>query len=252
MDVGAFSDAVGRPGSDIRTTLSEVALDELLFAVHTGRFTGAVRLGGLPEADRLCFRDGAFVGMRPRPSVDGAGLQAALLSLRLLSRATLAALTDDGPCPPKALAKVLVEHRMVTAADLQRAIDEHTRRRLFALYDLPPATPVRALQGLDHVAEFWPVSIDVRPVVAFGVVARANAFRRAAMMDKVKGRTVRLQSPYDETRNSYGLPPPILYALKSLQRGVSLDRSDSLPGLSVEETAGVLLLLDRMALLHIE
>ena len=177
MDVGSLSEAVARDGADVALTLAEVTFDELLLTVHTGRFTGAINLGESPGSDRLSFRDGAFVGMRPRPAADAYGLQEALLGLRLLSPETLAAFSDDGALEPRELAKALVEQRLVSEVDMQRALEEHTRRRLFALYDLPPATPVRVRQGLNYLAGFWPVSIDVRPVVAFGLVVRAHPTR---------------------------------------------------------------------------
>lgn len=252
MDVGALSEAAARPGTDVAFTLEDVPLDELLLTLHTARFTGAVRVGEPPDADRLCFREGAFVGLRPRPSRDAAGLREAVLGLRLVSAETLAAVSDDGTAPARSMAKALVERGLVSAADLQRATEEHTRRRLFALYDLSPATAVRVRQGLDQVAGFWPVSMDVRPVVAFGMVVRADPRRRAAMMDKVRGRLVRLLSPYDERRNSYGLPPPVVLALKSLEEGARMVGKAALPGLTTDETAGLLLLLDRMALLRVD
>ena len=252
MDVVSFGEAVAKPGADITVTLADIPLDELLLTLHTGRFTGDVRIGDPPDTDRFCIREGTFVGMRPRPSLDTKGLQGALLAYRLVSEETLAALSDDGMAPARTLAKTLLEQGLVSEADMQRAIEEHVRRRLFALYDLPPVSTSRVRQGLDHVAGFWPVPIDVRPVVAFGMVVRADQFRRAAMMDKVRGRLVRLLSPYDEQRNSYGLPPPVVAAMKSLEEGARMVGEVALPGLSIEETAGLLLLLDRMALLRLE
>ena len=252
MDVAALSEAVAQPGADLRLTLGNVSLDELLLTVHTARLTGAVRIGTPPQVDRLCFRDGAFVGIRPRPETDASGLQDAILSLRILSTEALAALSEDGRGDARAFAAGLREHRLLTEADLQRAIDEHTRRRLFELYDLGADTPVRVRQGLEQVAGFWPVSIDVRPVVAFGMVVRADPVRRAKMMAKVKGRSVRLLSPYDERRNSYGLPPPVVAATKALEGGFTMVETMTLPGLSTDETAGLLLLLDRMALLRVD
>ena len=72
------------------------------------------------------------------------------------------------------------------------------------------------------------------------------------MVHKVRGRMVRILTPYDERRNSYGLPPPVVAALRSLERGFRMVGTVALPGLSSEETAGLLLLLDRMALLRVE
>ncbi len=252
MDVGALSEAVMVRGAEVTLTLGEVALDELLLTVHTGRFTGAVRVGEPPESDRLCFRDGAFVGMKPRPSADARGFTETLLALRMLTPETLSALSDDGTREPRSLAKSLVEQRLLEERDLRRAIEEHTRRRLFALYDLTRPTPIRIREGIEHVAGFWPVPIDVRPIVAFGMVVRADPERRSGMLAKVRGRTARIVTPYDERRNSYGLPPPVVAALRSLERGHRMEGDMALPGLSSAETAGLLLLLDRMALLQVD
>ena len=252
MDVGALTEALAGPGAMVTFTLGAVAFDELLLTIHTGRFTGAVRIGEPPEVDRLCFRDGAFVGMRPRPSQDADGLHEALLGLRLVTAETLAALSEDATLAPRALTKRLLDEGLISSEDLRRTLEEHTRRRLFALYDLDPRTTVRIRQGLEQLAGFWPVSVDVRPIVAFGMVVRAGPARRAQLLDKVRGRVVRLLAPYDAQRNSYGLPPPVVQALSSLETGFRMVGTVALPGLSSDETAGLLLLLDRMALLHVD
>ena len=252
MDVGALTEALAESGAHVSLTLGDVALDELLLTAHAGRFTGAIRLGDPPKSDRLCFREGALVGLQPRPDDDGPGLSAALKALQLVSEETWAAVSDDGAREPRAIAKALLEQRLVDEDDMQRAIHEHTRRRLFALYDLSTETSVRVRQGLEQLAGFWPVPTDVRPVVAFGMVVRASPARRAAILEKVCDRVVRIVAPYDEQRNSYGLPPPVVTATKSLEHGFRMSGTASLPGLSTEETAGLLLLLDRIALLRIE
>ncbi|MEO1338672.1 MAG: hypothetical protein AAFV29_23715, partial [Myxococcota bacterium] len=215
-------------------------------------FTGVVYLGESHQADRICLREGAFVGMAVRRSADAVGLQDALLSFRIVSEDALAALSDDGTQDARLLAKVLVERRFVSEADLHRAVEAHVRRRLFALYDLGATEPVRVRQGLMHLASFWPVAMDIRPFVAFGMVVRSSAGRRAAIMAEVRGRTVRIVAPYDARRNGYGLPPPVVGAMKALESGVYMDDAVTLPGLSADETAGLLLLLHRMSLLQLD
>ncbi len=252
MDAGALKETVTQTGAHVALTLADLALDELLLTLHAGRFTGAIRLGSSPESDRLCFREGALVGMRPRPSEDGPGLQAALLALHLVPLPTMAAVSDDGARDPRDWARTLRARRLVDDEGLRRAIHEHTRCRLFALYDLGPETPVRIRQGLEQLAGFWPVPTDVRPMVAFGMVVRASASRRAAMLEKVRDRVVRTVAPYDAQRNSYGLPPPVVAATKPLEHGFRMSGTAALPGLSSEETAGLLLLFDRISMLRIE
>ena len=252
VDVTAFSESIARPGAVVALTLRELALDELLLSLHTARFTGMARIGDKPDADRLCFREGGFVGMQPRPSIDGPGLRSTLRSLKLVSEEALAAVGDDGALEARALAQALTSQRLVAEADMDAAVAEHVRRRLFALYDLPDSTPFKVRQGLDQLAGFWPVSLDVRPLVAFGMVNRADPRRRSALLDRVGGRQVQIVAPYDAQRNSYGLPPPVVSAMRSLEVGQTVDGSFALAGLSNAQTAGLLLLLDRMSLLRVE
>lgn len=192
------------------------------------------------------------MGMRPRRTQDGSGLRRAVRGMRWISDEAWAAVSDDGRRDPRQIVAALLEDRLVDATRLQRAIELHVRRRLFALYDLPAATRLRIREGIDRLADFWPAPIDMRPVIAFGTVARADPRRRAALMKRVLGRTVRLVAPYDARRNQHGLPPAVVSAVQALEDGRRMTPDDALPGLSPEQTVGVLLLLDRMALLKLD
>jgi hypothetical protein len=238
------------PGGQTRFSLLDVPFDEVLLSLHVGRFTGVVEVGTGPEVDRVFLREGAVVGLRARPSVDRALLLDSLQALKLASPEAAAAAMDDAP-DGLALGQHLIDAGLVSANDLDRAAEEAARRRLFAIYD-DDTQPVRVAQGMERLAHFHPVFVDVRPAIAFGMVVRAGDDRKIAMVEKVRGRTVQLVAPYDESRNGYGLPPPVLLALRDLSRGVTLNGGDVLlPGLSASETAGVLLLLDRMSLLKL-
>jgi hypothetical protein len=237
-------------GGALTATLGDQPLDELLFTLHTGRFTGALRVGR--PADRVYLREGAVVGLVPPPKQDVEGLAATLVQLKLLSRETLAAVWED--CAPEdgvALVRALLDAALLSPDAVTRATEEHARRRLFALYDRPPETEVELRSGLESLAHFNPVYLDVRPAIAFGMVVRADADRKAALAERVRGRRVGLLAPYDERRNSYGLPPPVLLALRDLAKGVRMQADGALPGLSPAETAGVLLLFERMSLLTV-
>jgi hypothetical protein len=108
-------------------------------------------------------------------------------------------------------------------------------------------------QGLDKLAHFHPTHVDLRPAIAYGIVVRADPARKAEIAQSAAFKRVRLVAPYDEKRNSYGLPPPVLVAMRSLSKEpVVFDSVPSLPGLSPDTTAGLLLLLQRMSLVAVE
>lgn len=240
------------PDGALDFSLSDMPLDELLFALHTGRFTGAVRVSLDETTDRIYFREGAAVGMVPAAAHDVQPYAHLLVQMKLLSEETLTAVWSDAePEDGVALERALLDNELLDAETMRRAAEEHARRRLFALYDSPDAE-VRVRAGLRSLAHFSPIYLDVRPAIAFGMVVRSSADRKATIADRVRGRFVRLLAPYDERRNSYGLPPPVLQALRDLGSGVNLQQEVQLQGISASDTAGLLLLFDCMSLLKIE
>lgn len=238
------------PGGALTTTLADHPLDELLFTLHTRRFTGAMRVGD--PMDRVFLREGVVVGLKPPPAADVEGLGATLVQLKLLSREALAAVREDcDPADGVALARAVLDAALLSPDAVTRATEEHARRRLFGLYESPSETEVELRAGLESMAHFNPIYLDVRPAIAFGMVVRADPERKRALAERVRGRRVGLLAPYDERRNSYGLPPPVLMALRDLAKGVRMQPDGALPGLSQSETAGVLLLFERMSLLTV-
>lgn len=238
-------------GGVLTLSLQDIPLDELLFRLHTGRFTGALSVHAGTAPDRIYFREGVAVGVVPDPEQDVARYGQLLVQMKLLSQETLSAVwADFGPEDGVALERVLLENELLTAQQLTRGAEEHARRRLFALYDFPEAQ-IEVRSGLESLAHFSPIYLDVRPAIAFGLVVRADADRKGRLAQQVQGRRVRLLAPYDEGRNSYGLPPPVLLALRDLAEGVHMRQDVRLPGLSASETAGVLLLFQRMSLLTV-
>lgn len=239
-------------GGALDLNLSDLPLDEVLFTLHTGRFTGAMRVSVGDTPDRVYFREGVVVGVVPAPERDVEPFAALLVQMKLLSDEALGAVWDDGPPEDGvALTRVLLDSGLLGPDAVNRAAEEHARRRLFHLYDVPHAK-VELRAGLESLAHFTPIYLDVRPAIAFGIVVRADADRKAVFARKVRGKRVRLLVPYDERRNSYGLPPPVLLALRDLASGVRLQQDVQLPGLSAAETTGVLMLFDRMSLLKVE
>jgi uncharacterized protein DUF4388 len=239
------------PGGILRFRLAQVPLDELLLAVHESRFTGAISIGEYP-ADQIYMREGAVVGMTPKKHVDAQLLGQVLLQQKSIEKSTLdAILQDDHAENGMLLGQRLLSKRLIDTQALDRACTEQGRRRLFHLYDYEDA-PALVSQGIGRLANFHPAYVDVRPVIAYGMVVRASPARKRDVLDRVRNRWVKLRAPYDESRNSYGLPPPVLAAVRSLSGGeVGFGDEPTLQGLGPEETSGVLLLFDRMSLLEI-
>lgn len=239
------------PGGQFSVDLRDIPLDEVLFAVHVQRFTGRVELGPPKSLDRLYFREGALMGVLPPPALDLPLFGEALLQQKVISREVLAAVQDEGPFPDaRALAERLLATGAAPAADIDRAVAEQARRRVFQIYDVP-AEDLHVREGLDRLAHFLPTYVDLRPAIAFGMVVRASPTRKAELKARLMHRHVRVIAPYDEKRNGYGLPPALLFAMRSLADGVLLGPEARLHPLSAEDSHGLLLLLERMSLLSV-
>lgn len=241
-----------RPEAELRFTLLDISLEELLLTFHETRFTGAVDVGALPEVDRVFFREGAVVGMVPYRHLDAQLLGGILVEMKRVSRADLeAVLADRSVTDGVLLGQKLIARALIDDDTLNRACAEQARRRLYQLYDSPEA-PVLVREGINRLARFFPTYVDVRPAIAYGLVMRSSAEKKREIVRRVANHFVRVLAPYDEKRNSYGLPPPVLLAMKTLSEGVQFDSVPSLGGLNAEMTAGLLLLLERMSLLRVE
>ena len=235
-------------GAQVAFALFEEPLDEVLFALHSSRFTGTLRLGEGSRVDRVCFREGAVVGMAPVPEVDAPDLLRILEEMKLIRPDALspkARAAKDG----FELGRVLLRNGTLSSEALRRAAEEHARRRLLMLYDRPNVL-VRVQEGLQSLSRFLPIYVDIRPAIAFGTVVRADAIRKEWIQQKAAGRHVSLVAPYEERRNSYGLPSPLFASLRALAEGLSFTREVRLPGLSRSDSLGLLLLFERMSLLR--
>jgi hypothetical protein len=197
------------------------------------------------------MREGAVVGMTPKKHVHAQLLGQVLIQQKAIDRTTLEVVLEESAQDGMLLGQRLLARRVIGMEDLDRACTEQGRRRLFHLYDYEDAQ-VLVSHGIGRLANFHPAYVDVRPVIAYGMVVRAHAARKKEVIDKVRNRWVRLRAPYDESRNGYGLPPPVLQGIRAMSTGeVGFGEEPSLPGLGPDETAGVLLLFDRMSLLEI-
>lgn len=241
-----------KPEAEARFTLRDIPLEELLLTFHEIRFTGAVDVGALPEVDRVFFREGAVVGLQPYQHHDAQLLGGILVEMKRLQREDLdAVLSDRTVTDGVLLGQRLLSRGLIDEDTLNRACAEQARRRLFHLYDHAEA-PVLVREGIQRLARFFPTWVDVRPAIAYGMVMRSATEKKRAMAARAAYQRARIVAPYDEKRNSYGLPPPVLQGMRMLAEGVTFEGVPSLPGLGTEMTAGLLVLLERMSLLQLE
>src|SRR5262245_2929921 len=229
-----------KPEAEVRFTLRDIPLEELLLTFHETRFTGAVDVGAPPEVDRVFFREGAVVGLVPYQRQDAQLLGGILVEMKRISRADLdTVLADQTITDGVLLGQRLLSRRLIDEDALNRACAEQARRRLFHLYEYGEA-PVLVREGLHRLARFFPTYVDVRPAIAYGMVMRSRTEKKRAMAKRAAHLRARILSPYDEKRNSYGLPPPAIQAMRLLAEGVEFEAVPSLPGLNAEMTAGLL------------
>lgn len=258
------------PNETMRFPLAVLPFAELLVILQAERFTGCLGLrpGGQtppPEfsrtargraslaagADLIFLREGSAVGLERAGPAGARDLAHILFKHGALDRAELDAFGDGLP-DALALVRELESRRMVQRTELDRAVAEHARKRLFARAG--DTSAMADLQcGIDALAHFHPVHIDLRPAIAYGMVVHGSPAEKRAQMTHVRGRFARLVAPYHAERNAHALPPPVLRALERLGDGVLFDpEQPKLPGLSWGDTAGVLLLMDRLGLLEVQ
>jgi hypothetical protein len=175
-----------------------------------------------------------------------------LLELRLVEPSALEDLPLGLKSPDvRLLGGYLLARGLLDRTQLEHAIREQTLRRLFHLFDRRETVAVlRAGDG--GMPSVRPVLVDIRPVLAYGIVIRSSADRRRKLEERLRGRSVRMIVPYDEHKNAYRLPRRILEAIRCLSgEGIEASSSPVLPGLDPMTTLGALLLLDRTSLLEI-
>jgi hypothetical protein len=242
-----------KPEAELRFTLRDVPLDEVFLTLHEARFTGALDVGAMPEVDRVFFREGAVVGVVPYRHLDAQLLGAILVEMKKLQRPDLeAVLKAQRGMDGLILGQRLLQKELIDHDALERACTEQARRRLFYLYE-STESPALVREGIHRLAHFHPTSVDLRPAIAYGIIVKASPDRKAAIAASSAFRRVRLVAPYDESRNAWGLPPPVLVAMRTLSaKPFEFDSMPCLPGLNTDTTAGLLLLLHRMSLIVFE
>jgi serine/threonine protein kinase len=239
-------------GSELTFSLRQLPLEEALMVLHDSRFTGTLDLGGEPDPDRIYFRSGAVVGISPNRKLDAQLLGNALIDLRAVSADAIEMIPRGlKDLDAALLGRYLIQRGLIDQNGLERAQLEQARRRLYRLFERKDAT-ANVREGLDQLKNFFPTMVDIRPVIAFGMVVCSDLDRKNQTVQRMRNRRVRMPAPYDETRNAFGLPSPIVEAVRDLPRGVRLGPMPMLPGLDPMTTAGVLLLFERAGLLIVE
>ncbi len=249
-----YQDAIKKLGrsDELTFSLDQMPLEETLMLLHECHFTGCLDLGASPEIDRIYFRTGAVAGVSSNRRLDAQLLGNALIDLKAVSPGAIESIPRGlKDLDAALLGRYLIQRGLIDEPGLERAHAEQARRRLYHLFERRNA-PVRIRQGIDQSQRFFPIVVDLRPIVAYGMVVSADLDRKSRVVERLRHRRVRLREPYDEERNVYGLPPPVVEAIRALDDGVVLGPMPMLPGLDPMTTAGVLLLFDRASLLTVD
>lgn len=239
------------PGGEVEFTLGNIPLDELLVTLHETRFAGTVDIGQAADLDDIVFRDGQIVAVTPPSAAHMRLLVDTLISRHLMSgEAIRDQLQADPTMDGNALEDRLLFLGLLSEDALAELRADLIRQRLFEVYDRGDQ-PVLLRQGLDRVDCGFALNINPLPAVAFGIVNRANPARRRAMLAFAAEKRVSMECAYDLRRNRYGLPAALLRGVEMLNGpGVQFGPVACLPGLSQDQTAGVLLLFQRVGLLR--
>ena len=235
---------------EVRLELGLIPFDELLVTLHETRFVGAVEIGEGENVDRLRLREGQIVAARPPAQAHLRLVTELMASRHIMSGEALRELLTAAP--NLQADGVLIRAKRLGLVGDDRLEDlrcDVIRARLFEMYDRGPQ-PVFIQQGAsgDFSAN---KSVNPLPAVAYGIVNRAHPARRRAMLALAAGKRVSLECAYDVRRNRYGLPENMLSAIDHLNsKGVVLGPSRCLPGIDAFQTAGILLLFQRVGLLR--
>jgi hypothetical protein len=234
---------------EVRFALSDIPLDELLLTLHETRFTGACSVEHDEVRDRLLFRKGQVQKVEPPKAVHLHHLRETLVGRQMMSPEVVdEQIARDPRLDAIDVAECFLYRGLLDDAQVQAVLYLIGRKRLFELYDL---------EGQVHVRQGWPaeeaiagIPINPLPAVAYGIAVRASDTRRRAMLAYASHKQVRLTCKYDVERNRWGLPGPLCEAADRLAtEGARFGATPQLDGLTPDNTAGLLLLFQRMGLL---
>ncbi|MBX2813302.1 MAG: hypothetical protein KTR25_15920 [Myxococcales bacterium] len=250
----------------LRFPIDYLPLPDVLLTAQDSRFTGCIALrvaGYMPAADfsrafrrtslatgtdLLFLRQGQLVGLERMGSPGVVGISEVLKTLgywRALMSPIEAASRDGVEYCQR-----LVDSRALSRAQLDEVVAEHARCRLFErAADRELMVDVRV--GAEALVNNSPVVLDLRPSIAFGLVVHARPSDRRYQISRFGGQFVALKEHYDRNTNPYRLPPQVINALEALEdEACELGNPPRFRRLSIHDTAGVLVFLDRLDLLR--
>jgi hypothetical protein len=235
---------------EIKVTLSEIPLDELLITVHETRFSGRMWIHDKQNHDELRFRRGQVLRVIPSDKVHLRLLQTTLFDLDLVDQSTFEAQhLADARLSAADLLDCFVLRRVLALESVKKVHYELARRRLLELFELRESDLVLE-NSFEAPEDADAILLNPLPAVAYGLVACASSARRQAVLAYAANQFAKLNVAYDVSRNRLGLPDAFVSAVKRLSEdGILFGDAPCLPDLSADETAGLLLLFRRLGLL---
>jgi hypothetical protein len=239
-------------GGEVRISLQDFPLDELLVTVHETRFTGRLWVTKDEQRDEVRLRRGQVLRVTPRPDVYMDLLRACLLDLELVEESVLdAQITADTRLTANDVIDCFVLRKLIDIEGIKKFNYEIAKRRLLNLFELPDAQ-ILVENGFEENEDVDCLLLSPLPAIAYGLVVCASPARRNAMLAFAANQFAKLDVSYDGERNRLGLPKTFVGAVERLStKGIFFGKQPCLPGLTPEDTAGLLLLFRRMGLLSL-
>ena len=237
-------------GSDVQIELSDFPLDELLLTAHETRFTGRIILQSGNEADEVFLHRGKISRVIPRSDLRKQILRDALIGLALITEEVIQAQFEADPrLNASDLLDCFVLRKILPVDHVPSVEYEMARRHMLSLFSLAQSH-VTVLSEREYSNSQYSWLMNPLPTIAYGMVACAAPARRQAMLAFAGNQFARLNVAYDLKRNRLGLPKEFMAAVERLSnKGIFFGNQPCLPGLTPDDTAGVLLLFRRLGLL---
>ena len=239
-------------GSDVQIELNAFPLDELLLTAHETRFTGRITLRSPNETNQVFLHRGKISRVIPSSALRKELLRQSLIGLSLMTEEVIQAQFDADPrLSASDILDCFVLRKLLQVTEVPTVEYEIARRHMLGLFSLPNAH-VTVLREQDKPGSQHSWLMNPLPTIAYGMVACAAPARRQAMLAFAGNQFARLNVAYDLKRNRLGLPKEFMAAVERLSnKGIFFGSQPCLPGLTPDDTAGVLLLFRRLGLLSL-
>jgi hypothetical protein len=239
-------------GGEVKIALQDFPLDELLVTAHETRFTGRLWVRSQQGRDEIRLRRGQIVRVNPRKEVCVSVLRTSILRLALLPESTVdAQISADERFTAQDILDCFVLRQLIDLEGVRKLNYETAKRHILELFNLSEAE-VLVESGFEDIEDADCLLLSPLPAIAYGLVVCANAARRNAMLAFASKQFAKLNVSYDSERNRLGLPKTFMAAVQRLStKGIFFGQQPCLPGLTPEDTAGLLLLFRRMGVLSL-